>query len=174
MKKLIILMFVLSFNVNAEPSNVTNYLMNQNLSMMDWGLYRLQNMLKINYPISRGNSIHADYDWKTDKIEIIGNISVDEKSIDKNKKTCKKRVNLLRSTLGYYKQSESKYKYIELYGIHNFFISQSFKPTNLPKNFNMHIPNITYIKVKVRVNTDYNLTVSCEGELLSTKVLFSE
>jgi len=169
MKKLIILVFFLSFNVHAEPSETTEYLMSTPLSMMDWGLFRLKQHLNTSGWTSSEKSFHnAWYDWDKNQITIRGTYNTVSNK-NKHKQLCKSHINLIRSTLGY-GETQSKTT-IDLFGVHNYFKSESFRNKNEPKSFIEDVTNRTYINVVVKKKTSQTL---CEGYLDSDKVLFSE
>jgi len=139
------------------------------LSMMDWGLFKLKQHLNTSGWTSSENSFHnAWYDWDKNQIIVHGTYKTVTKK-NKQKQLCKKHVKLIRSTLGYGEtKSETT---IDIFGVHNYFKSESFRNKNHPKTFKEDVTNRTYITVIVKKS---NSQTSCEGYLASDKVLFPE
>jgi len=76
--KIIIAVFLLllaSFQIShAEPTKAVTYLINEPVSMLDWGLYKLKEELDVHAWDRINNSTpsaHATYDWNSNRIRII-------------------------------------------------------------------------------------------------------
>jgi hypothetical protein len=98
-----ILVFVVASTVQAEPSKITKYLINEPISLMDFGLYKLAEATEFNLKmIFSGKDFHsrsnAYYNYDADKIELDITVYSDEyffkkyETTEKLKNYCKKAI----------------------------------------------------------------------------------
>ncbi|TCL09149.1 hypothetical protein BXY66_1194 [Shimia isoporae] len=84
---------------NAGPDETTRHLMNEYVTLLDWGVYRLTNRLD---KMDLGSFwATASYDWDTNQIEIELIQSSKGKNLENHKAECRRAIGLVRNNAGY-------------------------------------------------------------------------
>lgn len=161
--------------VNSEPSKTITHLMDEPVSMFDWGMHKLNkdingfftallhpdyaffkkiynlrdsNMENIKKQIEFSDfETDVYYDW--DKNRIIIHVQLINKnknlSVATKKAMCQKYTNLIKAH--YYTDNDKKYR--KMFGVSSFFGHTSYAKKNAPADLTEHIENITKIKITV-------------------------
>jgi hypothetical protein len=186
MEKIIylVLFTLLSSSSNAEPSSTIRYLINEPMSMLDWGLYRIQ--LDLNRirsltpsPESESPSDHeVRYDWDENRIEISANIYpshqyVMDTGIDD---ICRDAFWLLKSLFDW--NREPIFRATD--GVAGFFEHTDYLDKAEPPSKQRDIEVITFFKVTVITNNPnegikgmYKKKLSCFGRYLDKDISYT-
>jgi len=171
-------MLLLSGAVHAEPDASTKYIMNEPLSLLEWGLYRLEKAydkqtwsdLDI-----RSQYTTARYDWSKNTIyfEIVVYPSFESLQKTPAQKVCGSVVHQIKSLFGV----ESGYEFMRDYcGIGTYFHPQYWENKNSPKTLDSDIEKITNIQVKVMASKNdqapFKEAASCSSELLQPEIKY--
>jgi len=181
--KLILSILLLGTFAIAEPSKAFKYLMNEPVSMLDFGIYRLEHELRTNKPkleiannkyISSSNFI-VHYNWNSNKIKVGGNIELSIKDKIIAKDICKNYIKELKQTI----------KFIFLINHDDYFVHSGYTNNKKPENLIQEIQN----NIIYQVNVDLMIEKSkaskkgltfpedlsyCESSNNSNEILFSE
>ena len=161
--------------LGAEPTPAIKYLMQEPVSMLDWGLQRLENNLYRNSGILTkhdGNLfepepvIRADYDWDKNRIQIFVKLTLDAKV----KKT-PPRMSAVRSHIeflvAYLRGTLTMMPYDA------FFRHKGFRSKESPENLAGELVETTDILVSVRDNRQ-NILSSCKAPLSGQEIFWSK
>lgn len=169
----------------AEPTAPIKYLMNEPVSMLDWGIYRMGNALRtagyldfLEINAMRPN-IHARYEpsFNSIVIEVTSPIIEDVESRKKAKEWCSSVIELSRVNLGINKVT-GKASSAQGSHIRNFFQSQGYQKTDQPESLGNELDKITelivFAKFREKGAKASPRTIRCNAPLLGTEVMFSE
>ena len=169
---------------NAEPDSTFKYLMNEPLTLLDWGIYQMQKSLeneigdKLNWD---GNEYElrqeVHYNWKGNEIIVFGVLG-DEKEFDSKstaKVVCERMIDKYRSHFSVDPATGKladwpPYNYLDGFFTHTSPIQRGSQP----KNLNDKLYHATEIEVAVRFKGSGNAYVECKGPLLSKDIYFKE
>jgi hypothetical protein len=146
-RKLIIitalLMCLQVINVNAEPSKKTRYLINEPVSMLDFGIYRLnkrissyKNSLEINGKLT---SAIWSYNYNDDRLNLHISYHLEKENKEKIKQKIKQTVKYIKNVI--YPSHIKSY-------ISHYFMHEGYTSKNKPDNLYEHIDNIAYINIR--------------------------
>ena len=166
---LIILLFVPS--VNAEPTNTIKYLMNEPVSMLDWGIKCLNENLKVNpyssHPLQI-NKIFPDarafYNWDLNRITITltyfdPDNSIPDMEEDKLKKIVKEKTNIFKLRV----------KNLLL----NCFTHSGYQSQNHPVNLTEEIQKVVSIESSVTLLKTKRNSLRGKSPLMSSEIFWS-
>jgi hypothetical protein len=157
--------------VEAEPTSSIQYLMNEPVSMLDWGIYRITNRLEKNLQLGVVPfSQHASYDW--DKNRIIIDIAVIGGTLNEEAKGwCRAVVSKIRTLMYINDKGNSMFNEgaSSMYFSHYAGYAKKSEPEGLYKE----LDNITLIRVYVSTE-GMKKPVSCEAPLLGTSIMYEE
>ena len=190
-----LLMFICNGICLAEPSAPVRYLMDEPVSMLEWGMFRLsealtndkeptyhciKQILKEHDLCIVAPYVRVSYDWDSNRLRIktlvFEKSQPQEISKEKKKEICKLVIKEHKNYLGVNFETG---KPISPLGeawpdsiLESFFTHEGFKSTREPENLYKELDNITeliiqYIPVKGK-------KLHCEAPLLGTDILFSE
>lgn len=162
-------------SANTEPNTTTRYLMNEPLSMLDFGLYILEKSIERNLTKAEYEKIFVftNYDWNRNRIVIQVLINDSYNTENEGKEVCRSILNEIREQFAInHKTGKPR---IEKIGstISSYFSHEGYTNNNEPKEFNLEIANITTIVVDV-ILTENSKVIHAEGELLSSKIMFAD
>lgn len=146
MKKVFsVLLLISSFSASASPSEVSNYLMNEPASMMDYGIFQLVNSLKEGY----GINATIEYDWDKDRIIVSKNSDSIESMDTKQQNYLKERNSACRKEI-------MKFKNILTIVLAPSFNHIGFERKSIPKDFGDNLAKLVTIKITGFVQDDAN------------------
>jgi hypothetical protein len=151
----------------AEPGSSVNYLMSDVTSSFTIGMLRIQLALDQAFAAAPGVWASVDYDWEHNRITVWYQ-SFSEPS-EPNKDTCRGAVDKLRQVAGV--RADTGKPWVENSFFAEMFMPLGYQKKNAPKNLRQDIDQIIELHANV---ADQNVSVSCQGPLLSTKVLYEE
>jgi hypothetical protein len=174
MKKIInsvLLLMLLVPNAYADPNTTAQFLMDDPVSLLDFGVYKLENEIKVHRKalvIKRQppHTVFVDYNWEENKIEIklaygdVGNPPIAEikREIITILGTLKKILGVSPAGKAYHKDGFSS---VPEYFSHKGYISK-----NKPKNVEKEIDQLVEFKVVYYVQ-NYSRYFECKNSLIS-------
>lgn len=202
-KTSIICLFIMVFSVSivhSEPSKTIKYLMNEPLTMFEWGMYRLEidineylgSLIEQNVDSDKSKKetlesimgfsdfyTKASYNWNKNRITIrIVLINKDENlSIPSRKELCKKYSDSIKKH--FYSTDDKELR--KEYGISKFFNHTHFIKNNKPDEFQDEIENIVQIRIDIQYTknifllkeSDYEIVTSV-SHLMDDDIFFKE
>lgn len=156
----------------AEPTANIQYLMNEPVSMFDWGIYRLDKYFE-DIHIDGAQSIFywTDYDWSKNIINLNFTIETNTKSRDEAKEIGKSLINKVRHSLGV--DPDMGKPYGGNSRLYEYFSHNSSKDNKEPKGIESELEKITVIEVLV-IAGEGKKGLKCQAPLLGTKIMFEE
>jgi hypothetical protein len=155
----------------AEPSRAVQFLMQEPVSMMDWGLKNIEDHLYRNRAVLTENetswfakepSITVDYLWEKNTIQISITLHTTEKTQQTSKRMfdirshIKLMVTFLRGTL-------------TMKPYDAFFRHKGFRSKESPEDLSGELSEMTELIVSVR-DGDSNILSRCKASLLGSRV----
>ena len=158
----LVLFGALCIQVYGEPTPTVSWLMNEPVSMWDWGLMRLENSLRAERSLSNF-SVRVDYQWDANIIRILVNDTLEpendwgrEKIVDYGKQVA----NSIRESLYVNTQTGKPYGSGESFLEINFF-HMGFERHSRPDNMGKELDAITEIRVHIMFyENDEQVTMS--------------
>jgi hypothetical protein len=158
----------------ASKSSDLNYLMNEPLTLFDYGMIKLRENVDEewakkydeNHP-SKTHGTVTRYDLKTDTIIIRGHFMgyTGEKDL---KSLCVEALKTLRNP---YRKLESED--VLGYGLGSFFTHDGYMKSNRPKNIHSGLRQLVDVSVVI-IQKSSEVSLECKGDLVSEKIYFSE
>jgi len=171
-KSVMVLLFVV-FSVNvadAEPSSNMHYLMNEPVSMMDWGLLNIDRSLQADGRLSKYGNTITYYDWDKNRI-IIDMAITGATSKEQAKEWCRDIVSQIRTFLGI-NERDGKPFFSRSY-LYNYFSHEGFHKNTEPEGLDKELDIIAIIQVRILYKGNAE-SVKCEAPLLGTSIMFEE
>jgi hypothetical protein len=182
MKKVLIIFFVLFFFVetsNSEPPAAIKYLMNEPLSMFEWGLYRMEKGLNDYFGPTYDDTVDISttvvYRWESNKIEvgILAGSFANFKNKNVAKKACIKIVNIVRGLLGIDYKTGKQLENFNLY--RDYFSHIYFKNPDEPKNIEDSLNGLTEIQIGANYKSKgHTIMLLCTAPLSGVNMKFTE
>ena len=170
----LLMVFAASSSAFAEPSPTVRYLMNEPVTMLEWGLYNLGKRVQgfRNFEGFDLFTSSAMYNWETNRIVLILSIIPRSASLKKipAMEICKQATQDIR--LRFLSRGDDRTR--ALFGISRFFEHEGFKSTKEPKNFMEEIENITNIRIHVVKEPDFATLSECESPYRGEEVFIIE
>lgn len=154
----------------AEPSKEVYWLMNEPVSMLEWGLYRLNSEIEFDeriMSIISGTKPYArwiyDYENNEIQLQIVYYVDNFEKKIMREK---------MKESIEYIKVQFPVAKNIGSTILHSYFTHDYYEDANRPKSIGKHIDKIT----KIVIIAKYSKTKSykCYSPLVEDKIYCEE
>jgi hypothetical protein len=188
---LMLIVLLLNTGAFSEPTSSVKYLMNQPVSMFDWGIDRMEKHLyavgtkgMLTFPDTSNLDVRyffapsISYDWDSNRIDVLLVCSDFDRKMDieKAKRLCRTAIANTKTILG-------SMEGILLYGDSvsgRWFSHKGYTKTSEPKNLYKEIDNIILIRAdillkEITISKDKSATsLKCESPLLSSEVLFSD
>lgn len=175
-----LIVFAMSSPVFSEPSTTFRHLLTEPVSMLDWGVYRLEAALKDIEFENLDNQLHnrysnAGYDWDRNRLEIHYALYLNKASsdVDTAKEACSRITERLRMVWGNQLPIASN--------IASFFEHSGFTSKNKPDDFSNEIQGSTYIEIEIFGTNKssppyypYSKILICENPLMGKGVLSLE
>lgn len=157
----------------AETNNVTKYLLNEPVTLLDFGMHELNTHLENNKP-KQVELVVADYDVNENLIKINAIYSVfDNKleSIESAKSWCISTIESIKLSLGY--RPKDGRQLGKGWSIASFFTHHNYNSTSEPKNLKESLEGATVISARTEVKGQKDELV-CESKLKQKHILFSK
>ena len=162
-------------SLHAEPSSKINYLMEDCVSMLDFGLFLLRQGLS-SYPsiaiISDDVEVDVNYDSTSNRIQIWGYRNDPLESVDEAANWSNKFVDAVRAFL--LAKSVTGKTPFDHSAMYRFFSHQGFQKPNSPMDLPQELDSITEIKTSQLVSGKKIIYVGCQAPLLGTEIMCSE
>lgn len=170
MRKLIILIgCLLAGPAWAGPDKTIQWLMDEPLSLLDYGIYKIEQGLQERF---RGEDISSSayYDWDSNEIRALLFVEVKYKDVSALKEECAIALDRMRVDAGNFDGELMSGEYSDWA---DYFQHNGFTRNNAPKQVLKEIDKKIMLKV-VMTRHRSKTGISCQGPLLSTDVYFSE
>lgn len=170
-------------NVYSEPSKTFSYLMNDPVTMLDFGMHKIEKELTDMHPINPTDLVHSilnngkivdvNYSWETNKLNLKYIFYLKKEALKKKAAVdyCKLATNEIRGYFGANYEGEFARELREIGSISKYFRHSGFSSKNTPDNFMDEIENSTIISISIRSNpqnkTPFESQAECESPLLS-------
>jgi hypothetical protein len=156
----------------AEPTANMQYLMNEPVSMMDWGLLNIDKSIESNGGLKKYGNTITSYDWDKNRILIIVS-SIGASSKEQAKEWCRDIVSFIRGFLGVdEKNGKPVFKNNQSF-LYRYFTHEGFKRNAEPKELGKELDNITTIQATIFFDGS-STPVKCEAPLLGTSIMFED
>lgn len=147
----VLFLIVASSNANAEPSSAIKYLMKEPVSLLEWGMFNLENHIKTFKPISEKVGIcyfqNVEYDATENIVIIHGWLNAKQADKDEIIKLCEKAISTYKTILCPMKIATPSGLYCD-YSL-RYFSHNGWKSSSEPGNLFQEIEKITNIYIKV-------------------------
>ncbi|MBK6743032.1 MAG: hypothetical protein IPG66_08670 [Hydrogenophilales bacterium] len=181
-----ILLICTSIGVHAEPSRTVMYLINQPMSMWQFGLYQLDNHLKDisffqNDKLTKIKlSAHALYNPVINRILIHvmppfdgsnkPNLVFEAESVAESKEYCKDMIRSVRFQLGNHKTLSEKTSWNSF--MCGYFTDDNLKNAQEPSNICNELDSL--VEIRAWIGIKGGETIHCNGALVSGSIYFSQ
>ncbi len=185
MKKLIlfIIFLLLAVPIFAEPTLAIKALMDDSVSMLDWGIFKLENMLNSSFLAEKFNiSIKVYYVWNSNRLIIYADSSLsqtDQKKMSEQegKEWCKNVVKGIKFSVGIDPNTVGGRGFKGSSYLSVFFSHVGFSRTDTAtEKIAEELDNITEIRVLLlsdRLVEDVGILI-CVAPLRGTRIMFEE
>ena len=185
MKKIIcclVLLIVWPVVSYSAPDETAKFLMNDKVSMMDWGLKELEDYLEVGVVFNVQATILTSYDWDKNRIYITAIYAVrklpedfftiSEDPIKARKEIVAYIFKSIRGVIGFDKNGAlfSGSSFLE-----NFFTHNGYRSTNETENLGKKIDSITELRANITLPSNYETAfLKCYSPLLSSELFCNE
>jgi hypothetical protein len=160
----------------AEPAPATTWLMNEPMSIWDWGIFRLQgrvdNMKEVQSLLRDAKWFFGDveYDWDANRIKI--QIALDSSAL--TSKSCIENMRQAKAVLTNYTFEASKQREAAIAMIAGTFShAGGYQSKNEPKKLAEEIARLVQIEVQLHTKDSqgvYHRKVQCRSDLLEADI----
>jgi hypothetical protein len=142
-------------SASAEPSNTINWLMNEPLTLFDYGIIKMEKRLNEDKCLFDSCTTKIDFNWNDNRIEIVKHIEMTKNVFKTTKENLKKVTNneIISISL----------KFVED-NLFNYFSHKGFSKKDQPINLSDELENIVDIKV-ILTNHEDSYSVTCSSNL---------
>lgn len=175
MKKIILICLITCFtfipNIHSEPSNTVKKLMNEPISMLDWGLYRIEKDLSRVLPkILQGAAkklktdsvnVSTRYNWIKNNITIYCSMTNRNKSLSENeiKVICNTFINVIKKHFFITNTEEFRMKG----GVGHYFTHTNYRSMDITDNFLKNLENIIELEIVITNKHIHNKIIGVEA-----------
>lgn len=169
------LVFLASVSIcSADPNPATRYLMNEPVSLLDFGLYKLENYFAAIGPNDSYVFSIVRYDWELNRINVYiyntnGNNEISTKK--EAKKWSKNIICRARELLGIDCSSLKSVLGSKKSIIYNYFSHTGFQKSGEPSNLAAELDEIVVLKVQTHWGISRSNPVHCEVPIFGEKIL---
>lgn len=176
----------------TEPGPTITYLMNEHLTMLDWGMFKLQQRLtelgdNLRSPSSKRDSepiinqpplTIINYDWDSNRLKIQVLLFKEEfKTKQKAENWCTSVIHCIKGDLGIDPKTGKPSRFM-ISGTSNlliYFTHIGFQGKLEPEGLGTELDKITEISVSTRyLEGKEKRVLRCESPLLGTKIFFAK
>ena len=131
----------------AEPTSNIRYLMNDSITMLDWGMYQLE--MQVDAFAPKDCFPYVYYDWDKNRIIItLDSIGIERPTEVEAKKWCRKSIGEIKSCFQIDPEKGKPYAKNGCSSLHFKFKHRGYKDKSLPENLYKELDNITVIKAR--------------------------
>ncbi len=147
----LIALLVVSSNLSAEPSRSISYLMEDSLSMFDWGVFRMESSIT-NIKFKEFDLINhygrVNYDWDSNRINLETIVYPYYKSLEKSgsKTICRQAIIQVKEHFGYGIEEAGLRA---VFGIPSYFKHIGYVKKNAPESLGKDLETATKFSVQV-------------------------
>ncbi len=165
--------------VFGEPTEKISWLMNEPLTLFEWGIFKLEQKLNKHVKHKEMPNLHFSvwYYWDRNRISIFGSSSHNEqKTEEEAKRLCKEIIYLVKHQFEINLQTGQPYEFFENSTLGVCFAHFGFKAVTRPEGIEKELDNITEIIAQVHTYPDGEdwKTIKCQAPLLGTQIMFVE
>jgi hypothetical protein len=168
----------------AEPSPTVRYLTGESVSLLEWGIFRLETRVQAFIwddldTKTQSQRASVKYDW--DKNQLTVNLAIYPRYPNFEKSTPKEICGSLMGQMKYYfgvapGPAEVSRAMRNLYGIGTYFRHQYFVKANAPKTLDEDMETITTLEIDVMASKNdqppFQTMISCSSDLLKTEIRY--
>jgi hypothetical protein len=168
-----------SSRTQAEPSPSVRYLMNEQVSMFEWGIFLLEAQVK-RFEWDDGLDIkkqfaHVEYDWPKNQLEIQVVVYPRYQSLQKT--TARQVCSSLISQMKFHFGLDPRYPELrDMEGLGTFFHHKQFAKSDSPQTLETDLEAITNLEVQVMASKSdsppFQETISCSSDLLKSEIRY--
>jgi hypothetical protein len=164
--------------VQADPSPSVRYLMDEPISLFEWGIFRLQARAEHfvwDHLDVKSQSARVEYDWAKNQLQIEMTVYPHAQSLQRTtvRETCGSLIRQMKVLLGVTPGLE---EFRQIYGIGTFFRHQQFEKSNEPKTLDADLEAITTLEVDLMVSKSdqppFEKAISCSSDLLKSETRY--
>jgi hypothetical protein len=175
-------MIAFAVTAQGQPSPTVRYLMNEPLTLFEWGMFRLQNGVEmmqwdgLDLIRPRPQIANVEYDWDKNQLMINLTIYPRYRSLQKStpKKICGEVIHQMKGLFGVLTPDDKLLR--DAMGVGSFFTHKYFRSPAAPQSLAADIERITNLRVDVMTSvTDtppFQQSQSCSSDLLKSEVLY--
>lgn len=172
------ILLVCSIALSADPSSGVRFLMNEPMTMFDWGMYRLQQKMDTIREHPRAEEVGlggviAMYDWEDNRIVLWGIVHVGfpfADTVEAAREQGRQIVETIRDKLGVKPDGTPirQSSFLDEYFSHGAFVNQ-----DRPKDLGAELDRITEITTSVTV-VGRKDRVKCQAPLVGGEIMFTD
>lgn len=174
-KRLFVLLMLFCVPASAEPTSKIRYLMNDSLTVWDWGMYRLsQAVAGLNEPETTVRlTTTVNYNWDSNRIIIFSfPLGYQAKNVGAGKDFCESAINMIRASLGINGDNGEPYFGENSILVH-YFSHTGYEKTDRPEELADELDSIIELSATIGIKGSQE-SIKCQGDLADKDVLFSE
>ena len=156
----------------GEPDSTIKYLINEPVTMLDWGLHRLNNILEKRELSAFDAAMAMNYDWETNRFKVIVAAAFKATTEPTAKSLCKNAIGEIKQSF-FVDHETGKPMVAGFSNMGSFFSHSGFKTGETPVDVGRKLERITFVEVHVPLSQKGQKLV-CRSDLLSTEVFFGE
>jgi hypothetical protein len=178
--RLLLVFILIATSAFADPSPSIRHLMSEPLSMLEWGIYRIERRAALfawdDLDIMK-QFCDVQYDWDVNWLRLSCTIYPRFQSLQKTppKQVCGSIISQIRTHFGIGAAPHLE-TVRKLFGIGTYFRHQFFTQKTVPESLEHDIEVITFIGVRILVSKNdqprFQEAASCEGDLLSPEIRY--
>ena len=163
---------LLAFSIKAEPNATTTYLMNETVSLLDFGAYQLgQDLTKWLLGVQLSAKVSVQISKQLDRLEIDVTSEFPAPSKAKARSNCMQAIHSIKIGLNV---DPSTGERLKKDGLRAWFSHFGYTHVGEPKDLTDKLDQITVLKAEFAWgNTDFG-TIKCQSNLRSGSIMFEE
>ena len=165
-----------SQTVLSEPTPTIKYLMNEPVSMLDWGIYNMAQRLRPLQEHKDVGDVSVDYVWKKNRILITAHYKYDarSKSEKESKRRCEELVNSIKRHFRVDPKTGKGVLLDRRSSLGFLFGHAGYRGSNQPKNLYQELEKLVHIEVwnNWEGTAGSSGNVVCTSPLMGTQVYF--
>lgn len=164
--------------VQADPSPSVRYLMDEPISLFEWGIFRLQaraERFAWDHLDVKSQYARIEYDWTKNQLQVEMTVYPRSQSLQRTtaREVCGSLIHQMKMHLGVAPGTE---ELREINGIGTFFRHQQFEKAGVPKTLDANLEAITTLEVDLMVSKSdqppFEKAISCSSDLLKPETRY--
>ena len=165
LEKIIISFLFISSPALAEPSPTTAYLMEESVSLLTWGMFKVEQYI-LKSKMLGDNGVVVEYDWDQNSINIKVYFLQGQ-----DRKECDNFIKGIKEIAGINTKNNGSIPLYETSFFADYFVNNGYQRKNRPKNSGKEIDNIMKIVVQGKDNGGIYV---CESKMLQPQIFYSK